>query len=55
MSKDLIVWEKDATDAFVVLTMNRPEKMNAVNQALGDALEAAIPRAVADPDPAPSS
>jgi enoyl-CoA hydratase len=30
--------------------MNRPEKMNAINQALGDALEAEIERAVADPD-----
>jgi enoyl-CoA hydratase len=50
MSTDLILWEKDATDAFVVLTMNRPEKMNAMNQALGDALEAAIERAVADPE-----
>ena len=49
MSKDVILWEKDADDAFVTLTMNRPEKMNAMNQALGDALEAAIHRAVADP------
>ncbi len=50
MSDDLILWKKDAEDAFVTLTMNRPDKMNAMNQALGDALEAAIVRAVKDPD-----
>jgi enoyl-CoA hydratase/carnithine racemase len=48
MSEDLILWDKDAKDAFVTLTMNRPDKMNAMNQALGDALEAAVERAVAD-------
>jgi enoyl-CoA hydratase len=50
MSEDLILWEKDANDAFVTLTLNRPKKLNAMNQALGDALEAAIHRAVTDPD-----
>ncbi len=49
MGDNLVLWEKDAADAFVTLTMNRPDKMNAMNQALGDALEAAIVRAVADP------
>ncbi|MFT4149169.1 MAG: enoyl-CoA hydratase/isomerase family protein [Paracoccaceae bacterium] len=49
MSEDLIIWEKDPEDAFVTLTMNRPDKMNAMNQALGDALEAAVVRAVKDP------
>lgn len=50
MSDDLVLWHKDPVDAFVTLTMNRPDKMNAMNQALGDALEAAIVRAVKDPE-----
>ncbi len=50
MSDDLILWKKDPDDAFVTLTMNRPDKMNAMNQALGDALEEAIVRAIRDPD-----
>jgi enoyl-CoA hydratase len=45
---ELVLWDRDATDAFVTLTMNRPEKMNAMNQALGDALEASIERVVAE-------
>ncbi|MDH6232311.1 enoyl-CoA hydratase [Mesorhizobium soli] len=47
---DTVLWEKDAQDAFVTLTLNRPDKMNAMNQELGDALEAAIARAVKAPD-----
>lgn len=50
MSDDLVLWRKDPADAFVTLTLNRPDKMNAMNQALGDALEAAVLRAVADPE-----
>lgn len=50
MSSELVLWEKDGQDAFVTLTLNRPDKMNAMNQALGDALEAAVKRAVKDPD-----
>lgn len=46
MSEELVIWKKDPEDAFVTLTMNRPDKMNAMNQAMGDALEAAILRAV---------
>ena len=49
MSEDLVIWEKDPDDAFVTLTMNRPDKMNAMSQALGDALEASVLRAVKDP------
>ncbi|WP_019170090.1 enoyl-CoA hydratase/isomerase family protein [Pseudaminobacter salicylatoxidans] len=47
---DTVLWEKDAQDAFVTLTLNRPDKMNAMNQELGDALEDAIGRAVKDPE-----
>jgi enoyl-CoA hydratase len=50
MSEALVLWEKDAQDAFVTLKLNRPDKMNAMNQALGDALEQAVHRAVVDPD-----
>lgn len=50
MTEDVVLWHKDETDAFVTLTLNRPGKMNAMNQELGDALEAAIVRAVKDPD-----
>ncbi|MHB2266460.1 enoyl-CoA hydratase/isomerase family protein [Aliihoeflea sp. PC F10.4] len=49
MPDDLVLWKKDERDAFVTLVMNRPDKMNAMNQALGDALEAAILRAAGDP------
>ncbi len=47
---DTVLWNKDEQDAFVTLTLNRPDKMNAMNQELGDALEAAIERAVKDPE-----
>ena len=40
----------DLSGGVAVITMNRPDKMNAMNQALGDALEAAVVRAVKDPD-----
>lgn len=50
MSEDVVLWHKDETDAFVTLTLNRPDKMNAMNQELGDALEAAILRAAKDPE-----
>lgn len=46
MSQDLVLWEMDEKDAFVTLTLNRPDKLNAMNQELGDALEAAIRKAV---------
>lgn len=50
MSEQPVLWHKDEQDAFVTLTLNRPDKMNAMNQALGDALEDAIRRAVKDPE-----
>lgn len=50
MSENVVIWKKDPQDAFVTLVMNRPDKMNAMNQALGDALEDAIRRAIDDPE-----
>ncbi|MCL4186237.1 MAG: AMP-binding protein [Rhodobacteraceae bacterium] len=49
MHEDPLLYVKDADDAFVTITLNRPEKMNAIDAALGDAIEAAIRRAEADP------
>lgn len=40
-----LLYERDPEDAFVTLTMNRPEKMNAIDAELGDAIEAAVKRA----------
>ena len=42
--------ERDADDGFVTLTLNRPEKMNALNLELLDALDAAVRDAVRDPE-----
>ncbi len=32
MSENLILWDRDATDSFVTLTLNRPSKMNAMDR-----------------------
>lgn len=45
----VLLIERDPDDAFAVLTMNRPDKMNALNLDLLDALEAAVRDAAADP------
>ncbi|MDX5356473.1 MAG: hypothetical protein LPK12_01895 [Rhodobacterales bacterium] len=50
MCDELVLSHKDPVDAFVTLTMNRPDKMNAMSQALGNALAAAIVRAGNDPE-----
>ena len=50
MSTEILLHEKDPDDAFVTLTMNRPDKMNAISAELGDLIEDAIKRAAADPD-----
>lgn len=42
--------DRDPDDAFATLTFNRPDKMNALNLDLLDALEAAIRDAEQDPD-----
>ena len=46
----VLIVERDPDDAFAVLTMNRPDKMNALNLDLLDALEDAVRMAEADPD-----
>ncbi len=42
--------ERDPDDAFAILTMNRPEKLNALNLELLDALDEAVRNAQRDPD-----
>ncbi len=46
----VLLVERDAEDGFVTLTLNRPEKMNALNLELLDALDAAVKEAGRDPE-----
>jgi enoyl-CoA hydratase len=48
-TEPVLLIERDPDDAFAVLTMNRPAKMNALDLELLDALEAAVREAEADP------
>jgi enoyl-CoA hydratase len=48
MSNNLIVFEASA-DGIAQLTVNRPEKLNALNAALIEELDAALSRAESDP------
>jgi enoyl-CoA hydratase len=45
MAYSQILYEPDKDDAFVVVTMNRPEKLNALSTALMDELDDAVKRA----------
>src|SRR5256885_14625237 len=47
MSDELLV---DVTDGVMTLTINRPDKRNAINDAVLDGLEAGLHRARRDPD-----
>ncbi|MEO4001749.1 enoyl-CoA hydratase/isomerase family protein [Mesorhizobium sp. CAU 1732] len=49
MTYNTILFERDATDAFATITLNRPDKLNAMDGELLDELDAAVRRAVADP------
>ena len=42
--------ERDSQDAFAVFTMNRPDKLNALDLDLLDAIDAAMRAAQDDPD-----
>ncbi len=50
MAYELILLEKDADDKFAVLTLNRPEKLNALSKALVREIVHAVRACVADPD-----
>ncbi|CDZ34176.1 Enoyl-CoA hydratase echA8 [Neorhizobium galegae bv. officinalis] len=49
-SYETILYEKDATDKFATITINRPDKMNAMNKTVIREIDAAVAAAVADPD-----
>ena len=49
MTYACLTYEPDARDSFVTVTMNRPEKLNALNGKLLDELMDAVGRAAADP------
>ena len=48
MSEELVIYER--REAVALLTINRPQTMNALDMAMLDALEAAVDRAAADKD-----
>lgn len=50
MPSDLLLIERDPDDAFITVTMNRPDKMNALSVELSDELVAATLDAAADPE-----
>ena len=50
MPYETILLEKDATDKFATLTINRPDKLNAMNKTVIREMDRAVAEAVADPD-----
>ena len=48
MSEDLVMYER--YDASAILTINRPEKLNAMDLPMIDALESAVDEAESDPE-----
>ena len=49
MTKDLVIVERDEADEFVTVTLNRPDKMNALSVELSDRLVEIVEEASADP------
>ncbi len=49
-SYETILYEKDPADKFATITINRPDKMNAMNKTVIREIDAAVAAAVADPD-----
>lgn len=47
MTDDLVLVEHDPEDAFMTVTLNRPDKLNAMSVALCDALDAVVEQAAA--------
>jgi enoyl-CoA hydratase/carnithine racemase len=47
--RDVVLFEK-LEGHIAVVTLNRPEKLNAINAAVTQGLDAAVKRAEADPD-----
>lgn len=50
MSYETILYVKDATDKFATITINRPDKLNAMNKTVVREIDAALAAAVADPE-----
>jgi len=49
MRYETILLEKDETDSFAVLTLNRPEKLNSINKTMIHEMLAALRASIADP------
>jgi enoyl-CoA hydratase/carnithine racemase len=49
MTYTSILFEPDPTDAFAVITLNRPDKLNSMNGPLIEELDDAVARAARDP------
>jgi enoyl-CoA hydratase/carnithine racemase len=47
---ETILYEKDTTDKFATLTLNRPDKLNAIDKRVIREIVRAVDMAVADPD-----
>jgi len=47
---ETILYEKDGTDKFATITINRPDKLNAMNKTVIREIDHALAAAVADPD-----
>ncbi len=50
MDYTVIRYEKDATDKFATITIDRPDKMNAMNKDVVRQIDHALAQAVADPE-----
>lgn len=50
MPYETILYAKDATDRFATITLNRPDKMNAMNKTMVREIDAALKAAIADPE-----
>lgn len=50
MTFETILYEKDADDRFATITINRAEKLNAINKTVVREISAAIDAAAADPE-----
>ena len=49
MAEDIVIVERDDTDDFITVTLNRPETLNAMDEALSDRLDEVVRAAGADP------
>lgn len=49
MTQDMVIVERDETDEFITVILNRPDKMNALSVELSDRLVEIVQEASADP------